>query len=150
MCDQNETPRKKVNLQTTLCFPKKNAQMVVIVHMRIKQILQQEKAWSNIHVIAMAAATEKVTICQENSLRSVTIASAGNAVVMERIDSVTFSPPVNDIGNAVGKTLSSEEKAVFSEPWKKVPEKEYPTSIHTKNNIERQRRLLPRHFTTFP
>lgn len=154
MCDQNEPPRKKVKLQTTLCFPEiKRANGGDRTHENqtntsTREGLVEYSRNSDGH--AMAAATEEVTICQENSERSVTIASAGNAVMMERIDSVTFSPPVNDIGNAVGKTLSSEEKAVFIEPWKPVAEKEYPTSIHTKNNIERKRRLLPGHFTTFP
>jgi hypothetical protein len=57
--------------------------------------------------------------------------------------------PENDIGHAVGHTLSAEERAVFIQPWTPKLETEFPSSLHTKSNVERRRRLLPTHMVNF-
>ena len=58
--------------------------------------------------------------------------------------------PANDIGHAVGRLLSSEERASFLEPWKPTVDSDFPSSLHVKSKVERRRRLLPTHLATFP
>jgi hypothetical protein len=71
-------------------------------------------------------------------------------------NNICASAAYNDIGLAVGKILSSEERVKFVIPWKPSSEEEYPSSERrdknsvTKNGVQRRRRLLPRHLETFP
>ncbi len=58
--------------------------------------------------------------------------------------------PANDIGHAVGRSLSSEDRASFLQPWKPTVDSDFPSSLHVKSNVERRRRLLPTHLATFP
>ena len=50
----------------------------------------------------------------------------------------------NDIGHAVGRSLTAEDRAIFVTPW--IP----TTSIHAKSGVQRIRRLLHHHLTDFP
>ena len=56
----------------------------------------------------------------------------------------------NDIGHAVGRSLTAEDRAIFVTPWIPTADSDYPTSTHIKSGIQRIRRLLPHHLTDFP
>ncbi len=51
----------------------------------------------------------------------------------------------NDIGHAVNSgNLTDKDRMKFLKPWKPEKHCDFPSSIHTKSNKERVRRLLPR------
>ncbi len=56
----------------------------------------------------------------------------------------------NDIGHAVGRPLTAEDRAIFITPWIPTADSDYPTSTHIKSGVQRIRRLLPHHLTDFP
>ena len=60
-----------------------------------------------------------------------------------------ISCPPNDIGLAVGKVLSAEEKAKFLQRWQPQQEHEYPSSA--RNDHSGQKRMLrKKHLEQFP
>lgn len=61
----------------------------------------------------------------------------------------------NDIGHAVGKSLSDEDRVKFLDPWRPTSVSDFPTSVRKSDNksktgTERWRRLLPHHLGIFP
>ncbi len=59
--------------------------------------------------------------------------------------------PANDIGHAVNSgSLTDKDRMKFLKPWKPEKDCDFPSSIHTKSNKERVRRLLPHHLNSFP
>lgn len=64
--------------------------------------------------------------------------------------SMPTPPAFNDIGYAVGRSLTTEERRQFLQPWIPSTDAAYPSSSHQKGGKERCRRLLPHHLKDFP
>ena len=56
----------------------------------------------------------------------------------------------NDIGHALDRSLTAEDRAIFVTPWIPTADSDFPTSMHAKSGVQRIRRLLPHHLTDFP
>ena len=56
----------------------------------------------------------------------------------------------NDIGYAVSRILTAEDRLRFLNPWMPSKEADFPSSLHVKSGKVRKIRLLPHHLTYFP
>jgi len=136
---------KQLNLkQTVLPFVKK-----LQGYEQKQQLIDNSQFVSNIQVDtqpqASASQPSQIDEVEVLTLESV---SGEPAVSVESVTELTV--PANDIGHAVGRVLSSEERVPFIPPWKPLVDSDFPSSIHIKSNVERRRRLLPTHLTNFP
>ena len=52
--------------------------------------------------------------------------------------------PANDMGLAVGKTLTPAGRVIFLQPWVPRDVKQFPSSVR-KNRAGQRQRLLPKH-----
>ena len=80
--------------------------------------------------------------------KRITASSAADELTTATANTEISCPPYN-IGLAVGKVLSAEEKAKFLQPWQPQQEHEYPSSA--RNDRSGQKRVLrKKHLEQFP
>ena len=89
---------------------------------------------------------ESPSLVETTSTLPETVASPAS----ENEASCSSYPAVNDIGYAVGRNLSAEDRQCYLKPWKPSSESDMPSSMHIKSGVERCRRLLPIHMKNFP
>ena len=98
------------------------------------------------------------TLDKNESLSSSSSAAPVTSIPLESKDSavpetgerrihLTFN---KDIGHAVSRNLTPEDRALFINPWVPEQQEDFPSSTHIKSGVSRQRRLLPRHLKDFP
>ena len=96
----------------------------------------------------LGSATNKRTTASSATDERTTASSATDELTTA-IANTEISCPPNDIGLAVGKVLSAEEKAKFLQPWQPQQEHEYPSSAQ--NDRSGQKRVLrKKHLEQFP
>lgn len=111
---------------------------------------KQQQLVDNSLFISLSASQPQVEAPQLDEVEVQQLPSVSGEPAVKVTVGVVTVVPANDIGHAVGRVLSSEERALFIPPWKPTVDSEFPSSIHVKSNVERRRRLLPTHLTTFP
>ena len=85
----------------------------------------------------LSSATDKRTTASSATDERTTASSATDELTTANTE---ISCPPNDIGLAVKKVLSAEEKAKFLQPWQPQQEHEYPSSA--RNDRSGQKRVL--------
>ena len=87
--------------------------------------------------------------CLSSATDKRTTASSATDELTTATANTEISCPPNDIGLAVGKVLSAEEKAKFLQPWQPQQKHEYPSSA--RNDRSGQKRVLrKKHLEQFP
>ena len=95
-----------------------------------------------------SSAADKRTTASSASDERTTAISATDKLTTATANTEISCPPI-DIGLAVGKVLSAEEKAKFLQPWQPQQEHEYPYSA--RNDRTGQKRVLrKKHLEQFP
>ena len=96
----------------------------------------------------LSSATDKRTTASSATDERTTASSATDELTTATANTEISCPP-NDIGHAVRKVLSAEEKAKFLQPWQPQQEHEYPSSA--RNDRSGQKRVLrKKHLEQFP
>lgn len=131
---ESEPPTKKPKVQSTLNF------FLRPVHRDISQVQEP----------AIPAAPAEPAVTKPGSSVVDCSVDAATAAQADDIDDPVDLAAANDIGHAVGLSLTVESRAHYMKPWIPTKALDYPSSIHKKSGVDRRRRLLPQHLELFP
>ena len=138
MSANNEPPVKRTKQLSVLHFFNLNPQRRSVSTTRKTQVEGE----------CLSSATDKRTTASLATDERTTASSASDQLATATANTEISCPP-NDIGLAVGKVLSAEEKAKFLRPWQPQQEHEYPSSA--RNDRSGQKRVLrKKHLEQFP
>ena len=148
MSANNEPLVKRTKQLSVLHFFNLNPQRRSVSTTRKNQVEGECLSSATDERTTASSATDERTTANSATDERTTANSATDELTIATANTKISCPP-NDIGLAVGKVLSAEEKAKFLQPWQPQQEHEYPSSA--RNDRSGQKRVLRKnHLEQFP